>query len=261
MKRIDQLQGDVHITPADSREPKQKIKRLEINEAERVLGIRQALNGQYQTEYEYRRKQSNILAGKLSRRAPGRVGAEMIYQQRWRPAITYCTPVANLTKSQCDKIQSPFYQVLLPMMGFNRHMPRAVIFGPKWYGGRGIMDLYTETNIQHIDTITRHLRYGTTCGNAALISAEVYQVFLGIELPFLESNATKYLHRDKSQWLDYVWEFCTKSDLTIKLSQVWNQKKQFPRDAALMKILYETEGIPTSLAKSINRCRLWLKVK
>ena len=75
----------------------------------------------------------------------------------WRPAITYCTPVANLTKSQCDKIQSPFYQVLLSMMGFNRHMPRAVIFGPKRYGGRGIMDLYTETNIQHIDTITRHL--------------------------------------------------------------------------------------------------------
>ena len=80
-------------------------------------------------------------------------------------------------------------------------------------------------------------------------------------MPFLESNATKYLHRDKSQWMDYVWEFCTKSDLTIKFSQVWNQKKQFPRDAALMEILYETEGIPTSLAKSINRCRLWLKVK
>ena len=88
MKRVEQLQGDVHITPADSREPKQKIKRLEVNEAERVLGIRQALNGQYQTEYEYRRQQSNILAGKLSRGAPGRVGAEMIYQQRWCPAIT-----------------------------------------------------------------------------------------------------------------------------------------------------------------------------
>ena len=39
MKRIDQIPGEVKINPADSREPAQTIKRIEINEAERVLGI------------------------------------------------------------------------------------------------------------------------------------------------------------------------------------------------------------------------------
>ena len=162
----------------------------------------------------------------------------MIYQQRWRPAITYCSPAANFTKQQCDRIQSPFYQVLLPMMGFNRHMPRAVIFGPKRYGGRGMMDLYTETGVQHIETITRHLRHGTMCGDSSMISAEVYQVFLGTEKFFLECDSRRYAHRDKSQWVDYLREFCSKSDLTIKISNMSNQKKAFRQDAAITDVLH-----------------------
>ena len=137
----------------------------------------------------------------------------------------------------------------------------AVIFGPKQYGGRGIIDLYTETCVQHIETLTRHIRYKTTCGEVALVSTEVYQVFLRIESPFLETSTTKYLHRDKSQWMDYVWDFCTQSSLTITLSQVWNQQKLFSRDAAIMDIVYEMEHLAISVAKRINRCRLWLKVK
>lgn len=81
MKHIDQIPGEVKITPADSRVLPQLIKRLKTSEAERVLGIRQAISGQYWTEFEYCRKQSNTLAGKLSWGSPGRIGAEMIYQQ------------------------------------------------------------------------------------------------------------------------------------------------------------------------------------
>ncbi len=123
------------------------------------------------------------------------------------------------------------------------------------------MNFYTETGVQHIETLVRHLQYGTTCGNAALISAEVYQVFLGIKKPFLECSASAYLHRDKTQWMDFVWEFCTTADLKITISQAGNQKKPFQRDAALMDIAQHEASIPSSLAQRINRCRLWLKVK
>ncbi len=80
------------------------------------------------------------------------------------------------------------------MMGFNRHTPQAVVFGPKYYGGRGIMNLYTETGIQQIETITCHVRHGNTYSDSARISAEVYQIFLRTEAFFLECNTTHYTH-------------------------------------------------------------------
>ena len=120
------------------------------------------------------------------------------------------------------------------------------------------MDLYTETGVQHIETITRHLPHGTMCGDSSLISAEVYQVFLGTEMFFLECDSRQYAHRDKSQWMDYLWEFCSKSDLTIKISNMGNQKKTFRRDAAITDVLHEsrTTVVPVSVARQINRCRL-----
>ncbi len=55
----------------------------------------------------------------------------------------------------------------------------------------------------------------------------------------------------------------TKADITISISKIGNQTKEFKRDAAIMDVLYEDTDrvIPVSLAQRINRCRLWLKVK
>ena len=53
MHTISELPGEVLVTPADAREDSQKIKRIEVTAAERVLGIRQSVSGQYDTEFKY----------------------------------------------------------------------------------------------------------------------------------------------------------------------------------------------------------------
>ena len=49
--------------------------------------------------------------------------------------------MTGFTENQCHAIHKPFVAALLPKMGLNQNMPRAVIYGPMGLGGRDIMDL------------------------------------------------------------------------------------------------------------------------
>ncbi len=51
------------------------------------------------------------------------------------PKFWFPLPVLTLTELQCNRIQSPAIQALLPKMHVNRHTSRAIVFGPLELGG------------------------------------------------------------------------------------------------------------------------------
>ena len=118
-----------------------KMQRNEVSKGERILGVRLSLDGNDEAEFQYRKQQAYDLAGKIRSSPFTRQDAEVIYRERWIPSIGYCLPITQFSSSQCHKIQSSFYQALLPRMGFNRHIPKAVRFGPKKFNGKGLVDL------------------------------------------------------------------------------------------------------------------------
>ena len=66
--------------------------------------------------------------------------------------------ITDLTQAQCNAMQSQFYRYALPKMGLNRNTPKAIIHGPREFGGCGIFDIYTEHTIQRIRQIQKHIR-------------------------------------------------------------------------------------------------------
>ena len=95
------------------------IKRQEASKGTRLLGVQAAADANFRDEYKYRLDQSRKLAGRL-KIAPGdHQDAWMIYFCRYKPAIGYCLPITTFTDTECDTKQSPFYQALLPKLGFN----------------------------------------------------------------------------------------------------------------------------------------------
>ena len=47
---------------------------------------------------------------------------------------------------------------ILPKMGFNRHIPKVVLYGPKLYGGKQIMNVHKEQTILHTEIVVAHMR-------------------------------------------------------------------------------------------------------
>ena len=126
-----------------------ELQRNEVHSAERQLGVRLAMDGNDREEYVHRLEQSKTLAGKVQTSPFNRTDAEIIYRERWLASVGYCLPVTQFSNRQSKAIQTPFFNAILPKMGFNRHFPRSVIFGPSKFQGKKWMIL-VPFNIQAI---------------------------------------------------------------------------------------------------------------
>ena len=94
-----------------------------------------------------------------------RYDAFLIYQVRYKPALSYPLHHTIFTHPQCNTSQSPFINTILPKIGFNRHMPRVVIFGPSHLGGAALADGKVEQAVSHIANKIVALRKNTIVGN------------------------------------------------------------------------------------------------
>jgi hypothetical protein len=53
----------------------------------------------------------------------------MAYNAFYMPSMGYSTPATTLKKKECEEIQRPVVNAILPNMGIARTAPRAVVFG------------------------------------------------------------------------------------------------------------------------------------
>jgi hypothetical protein len=112
--------------------------------------VRAAADGNFIDEYTYRLNQSKAMAGRLAGAPFNPSKVYQVYSSRFKPAVGYCLPITTFSDTQCNNIQSPFYQVMLPKSGMNRHMPKAVIHGPTRYGGLQYTAFATEQIASHV---------------------------------------------------------------------------------------------------------------
>ena len=69
-------------------------------------------------------------------------------------------------------------------MGINRHSPRAVIYGPKSFGGLEMMDLRIKHAVIQWETMREHLHRLDRAGKGVSITANDTQVEAGSSVHF-----------------------------------------------------------------------------
>ena len=95
-------------------------------------------------ELEYSKEQLFDFSKKLYAAPLTQYESHVAYQSRYKAFAKYPFPVTLFYRDQLDDIQKQSIRLLLPKLGMNRNMPRAVDFGPRILGGRQIMDLKVE---------------------------------------------------------------------------------------------------------------------
>ena len=136
----------------------QQLKRIDPHQAERVLGIRLPLTGKMTIEMNFRKEQLLDFCKSLYKAPLSHYEAHVAYQSRYKSIAKYPFPITTFSSSQLDEIQKPSIRLLLPKLGLNRNMPRAVIFGPRALGGLELMNLKVEQPAINIQTTIGHLR-------------------------------------------------------------------------------------------------------
>ena len=98
-------------------------------------------------------------------------------------------------------IHSIVEQVYLAKGDLNRKFLKAVIRGPRLYGGQGDPGLYTRKGYQQLQLFLGHIRNADTQGEMIRQEIEFLQLTAGIRDPILGSKSSyKWL-----EWVEETW--------------------------------------------------------
>jgi len=143
------------LTMRDKNGQRVALKRLEVWEAERTLGVRLAPDGNNKMQYEFMLKTAKewaslIRAGHLPRQLNWQSLNTAIMK-----TLTYPLAATTLTTKQCKNILKPIIKAGLSSSGTMPTLPRALVHAPIMYHGYALTELYAEQGIQQIQKILR----------------------------------------------------------------------------------------------------------
>jgi len=139
------------------------------------------------------------------------------------------------------QIERPAVNAFLPKMGYNRHMPRAVVFAPQESLGCGLRSLQHEQGVQQTMLLIRHLRDNSTLGKSLLVLLRTYQVVAGTRDPILmDTRPISYVERE-SKWVTTLRQFLTRARAKIEIPDPWNIPLLRYNDAYIMELLLDEQ--------------------
>ena len=135
------------------------INHLACTNAHRTLGQMKSPTGESSAQLLHLQKRSNTWLTAIKESALSRTEANAAYETIWFPSLSYGLGSTNLMQQQLDGIQKPIVNYILPKLGYNRHFPRAVVFGSPRFGGLNFKSLYADQGVKHITQLIKHYRY------------------------------------------------------------------------------------------------------
>jgi hypothetical protein len=113
----------------------------------------------------------------------------LAYNAMYTPSMLYGLPATSLSYKRIEAIfNANTVDQFLPKMGYVHSTHRALIFGPKSYGGFGVRHLFTEMQGAKIEAVISYIRTGLTLGLSMRININYLQLLTGLEEPVLTSK-------------------------------------------------------------------------
>ena len=221
---------------------------------ERYLVVRVGISGSMEAEYHYRLELS-----RASRQA-----AAIAYRSYYLPKLSYPLPVTTFTTTQLHRIESPSIQVILAKLGYNRHFPSKVVYGPIWWGGLGIQSLAFLQGYHRLKLLLRVLNNDTKVTSLLItllrhtaMEAGTNTIFIGTRYHII--RVTQYMTHT---WVTSLLRFLAEHAIHTRL-HTGNFMAPLQRDGDeyLMDLfLNRRPNYALRELRSINRVRIYLQV-
>jgi len=141
------------------------ITQKQPNISHKMLGIMENPSGDYSDEYRNIKSKAHSWKMSITNQYLTRAESKLFHQNFFLPSMHYHLTVGTFNDKQLNQLQHLVIQSLLPRMGYNSNMPKAVIYGPTSSGGMGIQSLRALQGTQKIKHVLqayrRKLRFTT----------------------------------------------------------------------------------------------------
>ena len=160
------------------------------DESHKTLGVYENPSGDYADEHRRLQQKGHQIAQLIATTSLTPQEAMIFYRSTYIPSMVYSALVGTINQKTAEKIQSAPTIATLWSLGYNAHMPRAVVFGPTKYGGIGLRHLFIEFGKIKVKTILQHLRGNTQSGQIIMIYLQWAQLVTGTDTGRTGNNTT-----------------------------------------------------------------------
>jgi hypothetical protein len=183
--------------------------------------------------------------------------AKMAYESFYVPAMQYSLPITSINQMDFDSIQRNAMTSILAALGYNRHMPREIVFCTTKFQGLGPHHLYDIQGTDSTRLLISELNHHGTTRNMIQCTLDVIQMEAGIGKPILEDNQS--LIYIEWGWIPSIRDFLLhingKITNATTIPELFREHDSYIMDAPLLATLSRKEQI------LINRSRLLLQVE
>jgi hypothetical protein len=185
----------------------------------------------------------------------------LAYNSFYLPSMGYGTPATTLSQQECNDIQKPVVNAILPKMGISRKAHRSVVFGTAQFGGLGLEHLAAYQGHNRLQYLMGHLRCNSTTSKLMRSMLDYTQLECGCSGNVLEEDYERYSRVLLTEnWITGIWEHLHSCKSTLKITAEWKPLPNRKNDILMMETLTETEEFTATELKEINRCRIYLRV-
>jgi hypothetical protein len=194
------------------------VKRKSPEEGHMTLGFQISGDGKCIAEKKAMKEKAILFGEAIRSSTIWRGESGMVYNAFYMPSLGYGTPSTILTKQECEKIQKPVVNAILPKMGIVRSAPRAVIFGTAQFGGLGLT---------HLAAMQGHTRLQYLLGRLGCVDATERLMQMLLEYTQLECGcrgnplAQDYNNYSAlpihTNWITEVWERINTCEVTVEV--------------------------------------------
>ena len=213
------------------------IPHYDTNDAHLTLGLWKSPSGNQTQQFNHLMTKSMKWTASIRAAPLTKDEATLSYSRIYIPSLRYGLGTCYFTPGDLLRIQRPAVNVVLPKMGYNRHLPRPVVYGPACLGAVGLPCLIFEQGLQQLQFIGRHLRSPTSPLRSLFqLGVEWFRLLCGYTVCPLSYPYLKTQHVELAPWFRSLQSFLVTINHSLEIPNLYLPRLLREHDKAIMNL-------------------------
>ena len=237
----------------------QQIKRVDVREGNKGLGLRFSADGDMTMELEYLKKASEQWAADIQNSFLDKKTSALALTSTIFGTWAYPSSATNFTRKQSELLVKPVFKVVLPKIGVNRHLPKTYRYASLSHHGLASQDYFVNQGVDHIVKMLAHIAKHTYVGGLLEAILELAALEIGSGTNIFHLDYERYSGLLTDSWIKIPWRCCSDHKIYV------NGRYHLPKlarvnDKFLMEMAVSSELLTKKELQIVNRCRLFLRI-
>ena len=256
-RSIADLPGSLWIRDKDG--SRKAMIRKEPDTADRWLGFWPAPDGNSTQQLEYLMTKVTDFTHKV--RSAGKTLANDVWKvskMTIHKTLDYPMKATRLTFAEWDSVAIRLWHTILPRSGFSRSFPRAVLYAPHKFQGRGEIHPWMRQELTHHRTYLEKLTHVDTTGELLMMQMEQLRLELGTNQSLTDLPYNTWESTTTFCWIKTLWESAQQFNLSFDDTVPRFETRRL-NDHFLMD-LFAAHGYSSTTLQRLNVVRMYMRV-